>query len=223
MKAMKLLVLAFGIAFLGHHPAKAAQKELVYRYESKLSFKSCLFEADIKTSLAPEKDVQPDILFLARIYESGLSEKPAGQLDSLRTYFRLPELALKQESKEIEITWQVYEEGKNKKNEIKRNQKVRQVAELNGDEYTIFIIPQEINIKDNFYQFVFEIHRNQGKEASGLVSTKLLVKKEVLWNFCGPLAIGFFFPDKVYFLTFTIWVGWSSLGPRLGAGMIGII
>jgi hypothetical protein len=142
-----------------------------------------------------------------------------------RTYFRLPELALKKESGEVEITWQVYEEGKDKKDEIKKNQKISQVAELGGDKYGIFIIPQQVNFKDNFYQFLIEIRRHRGKEAAdaNLVSSELLVNRELLWNFHGPLAIAFFFPDKVCFLTITIWAGWSSSGGRLGAAMQGII
>lgn len=223
MKRMKILLLAFGVALLGSTPARAGQNDVTYRHISKLSFRSCVFEANIPTGLAPEKSVRPDILFLTRIYESGLSEKPAGQLERLRNYFRLPELSLREESNEVEITWHVYEEGEKKRDEIKKKQKIRQVVMMNGDEYTIFVIPQEINIKDNFYQFLIEIYKVQTKQTANLASTELLVKKEVLWNFRGPLAVGFFFPDKVCFLTLTIWAGWSSLGPRLGAGMKGII
>ncbi|MDH4272022.1 MAG: hypothetical protein OEW18_08610 [Candidatus Aminicenantes bacterium] len=223
MKALKILALAVGIVFLGCEPATTGQQEVSYRYESTLSFKTCLFEADIKAGREPEKEGEPDILLLARIYESGLSEEPVGQLDNLRSYFRLPDLALKKQSGEIDMTWEVYEEGKNKKDEIKKNQKIWQVAELNGNEYMIFIIPQQINVKDNDYQFLLEIHRIQEKDAAGLVSTELLMKKELLWNFHGPLAIGFFFPDKVYFITFTIWAGWSSSGGRIGTRISGII
>jgi hypothetical protein len=223
MKAMNILALAVGVVFWGHDPAKAGRQEVTYRYESTLSFKTCLFEADIQTGREPEKEGEPDILLLARINERSLSHKPNGQLDSLRSYFRLPELALKHKSGSIEIAWEVHEEGKNKKDEIKRNQKIRQVAELNGDEYTIFIVPQQIDVKAHDYQFLLEIHRVQRRDAAGLVSTELLMKKELLWNFHGPLAIGFFFPDKVYFLTFTISAGWSRSGPPVGTAMEWII
>ncbi len=223
MKAMKILALAVGIAFLGRAPAAVGQQEVTYRYESTLSFKTCLFEADIQTGREPEKAAEPDILLLARIDERSLSHNPDGQLDSLRSYFRRPGLALKYKSGSIEIAWEVHEEGKNKRDELKRNQKIRQAALLNGKDYTIFIIPQEIDVKADVYQFLLEIHRVQRKDAAGLVSTELLMKKELLWNFHGPLAIGFFFPDKVYFLTFTISAGWSRSGPPVGAAMEWII
>jgi hypothetical protein len=224
MKAMKILALAASIAFSGSEQAIAGQQEVTFRHESTLSFKTCLFEANIKTGLAPEKAGQPDILLLARLFGTGMtSAKPAGQLDSLRIYFRLPELVLKEESGLTEIAWRVYEEGKNGKEETKTNQKISRAAELNGEKYTIFIIPQKIEVKDKLYQFLFEIRRNKRKEDAGFYSSELLVAKELLWNFRGPLAIGFFFPDKVYFLTFTIWAGWSNQGPRLGTAIEWII
>jgi hypothetical protein len=223
MKAVKILALAVGVVFLARDPAAARRQEVIFRHESTLSFKTCLFEADLSTGLAPEQEKEPKILLLTQLFGGGLSEKPAGQLESLKSYFRLPELALKEESGEIEITWEVYEEGRNKKDEIKKDQKISQVAELDGDRYTIFIIPREINIKDNLYRFLIEIHRNKTKETGGLFSMELLVSRELLWNFRGPLAVGFFFPDKIYFLTFTIWAGWSNSGPRLGSAMAWII
>jgi len=167
MKAMKILALAVGVAFLGRDPAPAGQQEVSFRYENTLSFKTCLFEADVKTGLPPQKAGQPDILLLARLFGSGLSVKPNEQLDRLKTYFRLPELALKEESGLIEIVWQVYEEGKNRKDEIKKKQKISRVAELKGDKYIIYIIPQQINVNDRFYQFLIEIHRNKGNETGG--------------------------------------------------------
>jgi hypothetical protein len=226
MKVMKILALAVGFVFLGRDPAAAAQQEVTYRHETTLSFKTCLFEANIKTDHLPEKGGRPNILLLARLFGTGLmSAKPTEQLDNLKTYFRLPDLAAKKESGDVTIAWRVYEEGKNGREETQTNQKISQVVELGGDKYGIFIIPQQINVKDNFYQFLIEIRRNKRKEAADadLVSSELLVNKELLWNFHGPIAIGFFFPDKVYFLTLTIWAGWSSSGGRIAAAMEWII
>jgi hypothetical protein len=46
-----------------------------------------------------------------------------------------------------------------------------------------------------------------------------VMSKEILWNFGGPLAIGFFFDENAYFVTFTIDYGWSAFGGSLGVGM----
>jgi hypothetical protein len=61
MNAMKILALAVGVAFLGRDPSASGQQEVTNRYESTLSFKTCLFEADIKTGLAPVKSRAPGL------------------------------------------------------------------------------------------------------------------------------------------------------------------
>lgn len=216
------------LSFLGAFALGAQEKtapSVSYRSETKLSFKSCLFEADRGEGLVrlKENDDKPNIFLTANIYNSGLGEKTSLQLESLKNIFCLPELRLNEENPKIEVIWKSYreiydEKGKMvDKEEEKSRAKIRQTVLINGEEYTIFLIPQEINTKEHIFKFTLEIYKTQSrKEAPALASMELAVKKEILWNFGGPLAVGFFFNQKAYFLTFTVRVSISSSGPRLG-------
>jgi len=211
--------------------AFSAQEKSVPSYSSKteLFFKSCLFEAGRSGGLV-QKKTQPDIFLMTKIYESGLAEEAPLQLKSLKDFFRLPELQLKEESPETEITWIVYKEiyddkGKFlRKEEEKSKAKVRKTAIMNGEEYTIFIIPKEINTDENIFKFALEAYKTQsGKESCSLAPIELVTKKEILWNFGGSLVVGFFFEQEAYFLTFTVRVKISSSGGRLGVCLSWVI
>jgi hypothetical protein len=211
--------------------AFSAQEKSSPSYSSKteLSFKSCLFEAERSSGLA-QKKTRPDILLMAKIYESGLDEEAPLQLKSLKDFFRLPDLQLMEESPETEITWIAYKEiyddqGKFvRKEEEKSKAKIRKTAVMNGEEYTIFLIPEEINSHENIFKFALEVYKTQrGKESRSLAPIELVTKKEILWNFGGPLVVGFFFEQEAYFLTLTVRVSISSFGGRLGTGLTWVI
>jgi hypothetical protein len=85
--------------------------------------------------------------------------------------------------------------------EGKSRSKVRKTVFLSGDEYTIFLIPKEINAKENVFKFVLEIYKTQNRGE------------------LAPLAVGFFFDDKICFLTFTVGVSMSSFGGSIGSGL----
>jgi hypothetical protein len=213
--------------------ALMAQEKVFPSYSSgsktQLAFKSCLFEAE-RSSGSGQKKNAPDILFVAKIYESGLAEEPSLQLESLRDFFRLPELRLKEESQETEITWKaskdIYDAGGKflNKQEEKSRAKIRMAALMDGKEFTLFLIPQEINTRENIFKFVLEVYKTQiGNESSSLASMDLIAKKDILWNFGGPLAVGFFFDQKAYFLTFIVRVSIASFGGSIGTGMTWVI
>jgi hypothetical protein len=190
----------------------------------RLSFKSCLFEAEKSSGLTQEK-AGPEILLLAKIYESSLGGA-SEQLQNLRKLFRLPELNLKEESPEVEVVWkfsrEIYDEKRKMvgREEGKSRSKIRKTVFLDGEEYTIFLIPEEIKAKENIFKFGLEIYKTQNRgELAPLASLELITTKEILWNFQGPLAVGFFFDDKTCFLTFTIGVSISYFGGSLGSGL----
>jgi hypothetical protein len=223
--AVMVALSLFGVFFL------SAQEKPAPSYSSKteLAFKSCLFEAERSGGWA-KRDSEPAILLVAKIYESGLAEEASLQLESLKNFFRLPDLRLTEESPETEITWVAYKEiydEKGKfvnKEEEKSRAKIRKTTLMNGEEYTIFLIPKEINTKDDIFKFVLEVYKTQSEnKSSSLVSMDLISKKDILWNFGGPLAVGFFFDQKAYFLTLTIRVSISSFGGSLGAGLTWVI
>lgn len=220
----KLITLSFVVALtlFGTIFLKAQQKKsFSFKSVTTLFFRSCLFEAESARGLSQQKDDRLDILLMAKIYESGLSKYASKQLEELKNYFRLPNLRLKQESQEIELTWEIRSD---KEKRVKFEQKVRQTAFLNGVEYNIFLIPQEINTKEKIFRFILEVYKIQKKEeSSSLASIELVIKKDILWNFNGPLAVGFFFGEKIYFLTFTIRVAISSYGYPLGSSLTWII
>lgn len=230
MKKMLILALMAGLSLFGILAFSAQQKSpCLYSWKTELSFKSCLFEAERSDGLSPKK-TQPDILLIAKIYESGLDEEAPLQLESLKDFFHLPELRLKEESPESEITWTTYKEiyddkGKFlRKEEEKSKAKIRKTVIMNGEEYTIFIIPKEINTDENIFKFALEAYKIQsGKESCSLAPIELVTKKEILWNFGGSLVVGFFFEQKAYFLTFTVRISISSFGGRLGTGLTWVI
>jgi hypothetical protein len=196
--------------------------------ETKLLFKTCLFEAERIGGLTEEKR-EPDILILARIH--GPSQADAlGQREELEAYFGLPDLTLKQDYPEAGLTWLTYKEiydEKGKlvsKSEARSRAKIRQTELMNREEYTISLAPKEINAKESVFVFALEIYRTAGcGDSEGLAVMDLIVAKDILWNFGGPLVVGFFFQDKVYFLALTISLDVSSSGPRLGSRLARIL
>ena len=208
--------------------ALTAQEKVTPSYsggsKTELAVKTIFFEAKRNGGSDPKRNA-PDILFLAEIYQSGLPAEVSLQLESLKDFFRLPELRLMEESPETKITWvaskDIYDEkGKFIKSEEEKSRaRIRKTAFMNGEEYTIFLIPQEIKARENIFKFLLEVYKTQGgKEPSSLASVELLAKKEMLWNFEGPLAMVFFFDDRIYFLTFTVDVCISTWGAGLASG-----
>ena|GEM_PF-3164302 len=230
MKKILSSALIAVLSLIGNFAFSAQEKSApLYSSKTELLFKSCLFEAERSSGLL-QKKTQPDIFLMAKIYESGLEEEAPLQLKSLKDYFHLPELRLTEESPETGITWETYKEIYDDKGKFLRKEKekskakIRKTAIMNGEEYTVFLIPKEINTEENIFKFAFEIYRTQsGKESSSLAPIELLTKKEILWNFKGPLVAGFFFEQEAYFLTFTVRVSISSFGGRLGTGLTWII
>jgi len=218
------LVVAFSL--LGICALMAQEKGLPsYSGGSKteLAVKTGFFEAERKGEPGPKRSA-PDILFVAKIYPSGLPAEVSLQLESLKDFFCLPELRLMEDSPETKISWAVSKEIYDEKGKFIRNEeeesraKIRKTAFMNGAEYTVFLIPQEIKTRENIFKFLLEVYKTQGgNEPSSLAAVELLAKKEMLWNFDGPLAMVFFFDEKIYFLTFTVEVSISSWGGRLAS------
>jgi hypothetical protein len=46
-----------------------------------------------------------------------------------------------------------------------------------------------------------------------------MLSKEILWNYGGPLAVGFFSDEKAGFVMITIEYGRASFGGSIGSGI----
>lgn len=208
-------------------PDKAAVSAS-FQSETKLVFKASLYEAERSGGLTEEKR-GPAILIQARIHGSSQADAP-GQREELGSYFGLPDLTLTQDYPEAGLTWwaskEIYDEkGKLvSKNEARSRAKIRQTAMMNGEEYTVFLSPKEIDTKESVFVFALEIYRTSGRDGSaGLTVMDLIVANDILWNFGGPLVLGFFFQDRVYLLALTVGLEVASSGPHLGSSVTRIL
>ncbi len=204
-----LIVFSLGAGFLC-----GQSKPSESRHEIRLRFKSNFFMTPGQDSTASGKDAKPEIVLFARNGDSGLGPNVTRELENLKKFFGIKDLAAGKESEELEISAESWAEMK------KTQPKAAHTALMNGQEYSIFVVPVEIDHKANIFKFRLEVYKNQSlKDTPWLKTMESVMSKEILWNFGGPLAIGFFFGEKVYFVTFTIDYGWSSYGGRLGVGM----
>jgi hypothetical protein len=179
-----------------------------------LRFRSDVFATQGAGEGAPGKDAGPEIVLFSKNGEDGLGKDAARQLENLKKYFRIPSLAAEKETGTIVL-------GAPSWTEMKKNDpKAAKTVFLDGAEYSIFIIPIEINDKDNLYRFRLEIFRNgPAANSPSLKLMERIMSKEVLWNYSGPLAVGLFSGEKTCFVTFTIDYAWSSFAGSLGVGM----
>ena len=91
---------------------------------------------------------------------------------------------------------------------------------LNGEDYGVSLIPCEIDVSNRVFRFILEIYRGEGPGGvESLKSSERIVYREILWDFEGPLAVGLYFPDRVYFMSWKIGIELSTLGFRFGSGL----
>lgn len=160
-----------------------------------IHFESKLFEVINNKEITQQKDNKPDILLFMKIYNSEIGKNASQQIEQLKQIFNLSEIILKDES-ETEISWRSKE---------KIHRKVTRLIELNGEEYYIFIIPYEIDVRKHIYKFKMEVYKNKNTEKpQALKSVELISQKDISWDISGPLFLRFFLNGKVYFLSFNI-------------------
>jgi hypothetical protein len=205
-----LIGFGIGAGFLsGQSKPSDAQRQI------RLRFKSNFFMTPGQNDASSGKQTRPEIVLFARNGDNGLGLNAVRQLENLKKFFGIKDLTAENESGELEISAESWSEMK------KTQPKASHTAMMNGQEYSIFVVPVEIDHKANIFKFRLEVYKNQSpKNTLSLKTMENVMSKEILWNFGGPLAIGFFFDENAYFVTFTIDYGWSAFGGNLGVGMI---
>jgi len=147
--------------------------------------KSKLYEADYYRKIMQAEGDNPDIILFINLTDK--------RREKLKDIFNVTNLVLKEESeKEFEIPYDKY--GKKKK----IDSKFLETIQLNGYEYSIFLIPHQKNLR----KYTLEIYRevNKSLKPHTLKLIKLIYKKEIILD--KSHIIGFFFNKKVYFLAF---------------------
>jgi hypothetical protein len=181
-----------------------------------LEFTSTLFAAALPHQDVSEEMDRPSVFMVARIHGRGLGGTAALQRESLSRFFNLPDLEVVIDSSETKLAWKSGT-WKEYRTSLPR---VSQTLRLNGEDYSIALIPHEIDVSGRTFKFILEIYRSGGSGGIGaLKPTERIVHREILWDFKGPLAVGIYFPDKVYFMAWKIGIEMSTLGFRLGSGL----
>jgi len=211
----KILVLMWltGLAFgAGSLSGQIRSPEI--KSEISLQFKTHLFMTPAAGESVPGKSEEPEVVLFARNGDDGLGNTAARQLENLRKFFRLPSLIAEKESGEARMAAENW-------NELKQSQpKAACAIRMNGKEYSVFVSPVEINDKEKIFKFRLEIFKNRPSQDSPMLKAlSLILSKEILWNYGGPLAVGFFSDDKAGFITITIEYGRASFGGSLGSGI----
>jgi hypothetical protein len=211
----KILVLTWltGLAF-GAGSLIGQNQPSERKSEISLQFKTRLFMTPSAGESVPGKSGEPEIVLFARNGDDGLGKTAAQQLENLRKFFRLPSLTAEKESGEVKMVAENW-------NELKQSQpKAACAIRMTGKEYSVFVTPVEINDKEKIYRFRLEIFKNQpSQDSSMLKAMSLILSKEILWNYGGPLAVGFFSDEKAGFVTITIEYGRASFGGSIGASI----
>jgi hypothetical protein len=163
---------------------------------------------------------RPDVFLVARIHGRGLGRNAALQRESLSRFFNLPDLEIVVDSSETEIAWESGTWKEYRKSQPRASQTVR----LNGEDYGVSLIPHEIDIPNKTFRFILEIYRNRGPGGGEILKTaERIVHREILWDFGGPLAVGLYFPGRVYFMSWKVDIELSTLGFRFGHGLSWIL
>ncbi len=181
-----------------------------------LEFTSSLFTAALHRQAVPVDMDRPDVFLVARIHGRGLGRNAALQRESLSRFFNLPDLEIVVDSSETEIAWEsgTWEEYR------KSQPRASQTVQLNGQDYSVSLIPHEIDVHGRIFKFILEIYSSRGPGGEDtLKSMERIVSREILWDFNGPLAVGLYFPGRVYFMSWKVDIELSTLGFRFGSGL----
>lgn len=178
-----------------------------------LQVETRLFATTLKGAVLQEPDAFPDVVVFARLLKPGLGRGAAGEAESLKRFFNLPELALKDEARTAAITWS--EDYQTKKGRLTIDRRVR----LGGLELLVVLVPEIVGHSSKSSLFKLEIHRAAEGRSGYLDVFEKVLSKDVSWNFEGPLVLGFFFADEVYFLTTTVHGSVGFFGGTLGGGV----
>lgn len=185
----------FVISLLFNHLLYAQHYSIFIHIESKL------FEVIKHTKAIQEKDAIPHILIFMDISSPDKGRNDYRQIEQLKRIFSVSEIKLNDESK-MKMSWKPQEQTR---------VKVGSIFELDGEEYSIYIIPKEINVKKGSHRFAIEIYKHEKKEKSqSLKFIKLITQKNIFWDFKRPLFIRFSLNGKIYFLSIGISVSTSQ-------------
>jgi hypothetical protein len=194
------LVLAYVI------PAQASER-------TTLQVETRLFATATNEPAAKDEKADLEIVVFARLLKPGLGRGAAEEGESLKRFFNLPALALKDEARTSEITWS--EDYQTKKGRLTFGRRVR----LGSLELMVVLIPEVIGHSSKSSLFRLEIHQAGEGQSGSLDVLEKVLAKDVSWNFEGPLVLGFFLPGETYFLTVTVHGAVSFFGGTLGGGV----
>lgn len=185
-----------------------------------LSFKSIYLSSPIEYSKTAETNPLPEILILAKIAGTSWGKNTFALKETLKKIFNLDSLRVVQTSEAKEIFWESWEEKK------KDHPQVSLTLRIHNEEYKIVLIPEEILYGEKLFdvQFQLEIHRAPLPKKPDLLQIwELIYAEDILWNFRGPLTIGFAGDSFISFLTITVEATAARFGPRLGTGLSWIL
>ncbi len=163
----------------------------------------------------------PRIVFLSAAFDGGPWDRPASPANELRSALGLLSLPAPPAEK-VEMVWsssrEIYDpQGKFLRREDSRSREwVRRTVTLDGVDYAVLLRPKEIDPSRREFRFELEIARAV-RGSGGLAAVEPVTRREILWG--GNLAVGFIFPDKVWFLDVAIDLERSSSGGRIASGI----
>ena len=185
-----------------------------------LEFTASLFSAAAPVQAVPKESGRPEVFLVAKIHGLGLGKNTALQKENLSRLFNLPDLELVDDAAETEIAWESGTWPEYRKSLPRAVQTVR----LDGEDYSVYLIPHKIDVANKIFKFILEIYRSKGSGGvETLKSAERIVHREILWDFGGPLAVGLYFPDRIYFMSWTIGIDLSTIGFRFGSGLAWIL
>ena len=186
---------------------RAAERTTTLQVETRL------FATAPNEPAAKEERADPEIVVFARLHQPGLGREAAGEAVSLKHFFNLAELTLREEARTAEIVWS--EDNQTKKGRLTVDRRLR----LAGRDFLVVLVPEEVNGPRQTSLFRLEIHRAADGQSGPVDVLEKILAKDVSWNFDGPLVLGFFFPGEAYFLTLKVQATKSAFGGGLGAGI----
>ena len=161
-----------------------------------LEFRSSLFSAALPGASQPVGDGSPAVFLFAKVHGEGLGREASLQRENLIRFFNLPGLEAVSDASTARLAWEsgTWAEYRT------RLPRAVQTVRLGEEDYTVSLIPEEVDVDGRAFRFTLEIYRNAGAGAPGaLKSAACIARREIQWDFGGPLAAGFYFPDRVYF------------------------
>ena len=199
-------------------PLLAASEDV--KRTTALEFSSSLFSSSLSAQATREGRAWPEVFMVANIHGFGLGKDASSIRENLRRFFNLPDLELVHVSPAAKIAW----ESGTWRDYKEHHPRAVQVVRLDDQDYTVSLIPHEIDVGRRVFKFILEISRSSGPGVfNELRSSERIVEREILWDFGGPLAVGFYFPERVYFLSWTIGIEMSVFGFRFGSGLTWIL